>query len=527
MDRSIEKSYTDDSKIPIERIKSRIVICFLYGEPGNYISKKVGSSAALEFLGQFGLFNKPWVLSLLGMSCLAAGVYCCLKRPNSETISHHDVSPIPFKQRNIRHVSSYPFKQPKKNKNLGNTCYFNSALQALYFTKSIRESLYWLQNHFKGNENLKLVNVLYSLMKKADNDEDNTDDLKQVFRAIRNKHDHLMIGNQEDSYQLLLTLIGGVCNEIKTLTADSDELETQKDEHWIDFRNIFTGRFLTVFVYETCPHVELILEDFTSLEIPICDMPKEKINFEQGKMHNALKTIQPYLRQDIKGLQLENGFACFEAVEEFNERDVECNSCSRDNRVCKEEIIARSGKVYKRGLILQPPPVLVLHIERFMENGWNKFEKNTSFVQYPETLDLTPFCSVASTELFENEFLYELYAVIVHKGTVEYGHYYAFVNTSRQCNKEKWDRLIKESRVDEDILRSKLERIFEKNCTKDITKTNDELPKIKSDWYSVSDENIEPVTTEKVLNQNDAYILFYEAKTYTDGDSQTYCCSIS
>lgn len=48
-------------------------------------------------------------------------------------------------------------------------------------------------------------------------------------------------------------------------------------------------------------------------------------------MHNALKTIQTYLRQDIKGLQLENGFACFEAVEEFNERDVECNSCSRGN----------------------------------------------------------------------------------------------------------------------------------------------------------------------------------------------------
>lgn len=488
----------------------------------------VGSNAALEFLRQFGFLNEPWVLpvSLFGLAIFAVGVLCpCRKRQNSETISHvssypckqpeiSHVSSNPFKQRKISHVSSYPFKQPKKNKNLGNTCYFNSALQALYFTKSIRESLDWLQNHFTGNENLKLVNVLNSLMKKADNDEDNTDDLKQVFRAIRNKHNHLMIGNQEDSYQLLITLIGGVCNEIKTLTADSDELETQKDEHWIDFRNIFTGRFLTVFVYETCPHVELILEDFTSLEIPICDMPKEKINFEQGKMHNALKTIQTYLRQDIKGLQLENEFACFEAVEEFNV-DVECNSCSRDNRVCKEEITARSGKVYKRVLILQPPPVLVLHIERFMENGWNEFEKNTSFVQYPETLDLTPFCSVASPELFENEFLYELYAVVVHKGTLEYGHYYAFVNKSRQCNKEKWDRLIKESRVDENILRSKLERIFENNRTEYITKTNDELPKIESDWYYVSDENIETVSTETVLTQNDAYILCYEAKTYT------------
>lgn len=130
-------------------------------------------------------------------------------------------------------------------------------------------------------------------------------------------------------------------------------------------------------------------------------------------------------------------------------------------------------------------------------------------------------------ELFENEFLYELYAVIVHKGTVEYGHYHAFVNTTRQWNKMKWERLIKESRVHEDILRSKLERIFEKKCTANILKTNDKLPKMKSQWYYVSDENIEPVTAKEVLSQNDAYILFYEAKTYTDGYSKAHCCSTS
>lgn len=143
MDRSIEKSYTDDSKIPIERIKSRIVICFLYGEPGNYISKKVGSNAALEFLRQFRFLNEPWVLpvSLFGLTMFAVGMLCpCRKRQNSETISHvssypckqpeiSHVSSNPFKQRKISHVSSYPFKPPKKNKNLGNTCYFNSALQ--------------------------------------------------------------------------------------------------------------------------------------------------------------------------------------------------------------------------------------------------------------------------------------------------------------------------------------------------------------------------------------------------------------
>lgn len=118
--------------------------------------------------------------------------------------------------------------------------------------------------------------------------------------------------------------------------------------------------------------------------------------------------------------------------------------------------------------------------------------------------------------LFKNEFLYELYAVIVHKGTVECGHYHAYVNTTRQCNKEKWERLIKESRYDEDILRSHLKLIFEKEYIKSIPKTNDELPKIEPQWYYVSDENIKSVTEETVLSQSDAYILFYEAKTFTD-----------
>lgn len=132
-------------------------------------------------------------------------------------------------------------------------------------------------------------------------------------------------------------------------------------------------------------------------------------------------------------------------------------------------------------------------------------------------------------ELFKNiEFLYELFAVIVHEGTSECGHYYAFVNTTRQCNKEKWERLIKKSRDDEDKdILSHLKLIFEKEYIESIPKTNDELPKIEPEWYYVSDENIELVTEETVFSQRDAYILFYEAKTYTDGKSETItCCPI-
>lgn len=41
---------------------------------------------------------------------------------------------------------------------------------------------------------------------------------KVQFFKLKFRKKHFMIGNQEDSYELLTTLIGGVCNEIETLT---------------------------------------------------------------------------------------------------------------------------------------------------------------------------------------------------------------------------------------------------------------------------------------------------------------------
>lgn len=54
--------------------------------------------------------------------------------------------------------------------------------------------------------------------------------------------------------------------------------------------------------------------------------------------------------------------------------------------------------------------------------------------------------------------------------------------------------------VDEDILRSKLECIFEEKCVENIMKINDELLKIELDWYFVSDENIVLEMMKMVLN---------------------------
>jgi len=75
-----------------------------------------------------------------------------------------------------------------------------------------------------------------------------------------------------------------------------------------------------------------------------------------------------------------------------------------------------------------------------------------------ENLSISP--SINSAELTNSEISYELYGVIVHEGTTENGHYIA------HCKQE-------------------------------------------NQWYAFNDENVSMIETEKVLNNKNAYILFY------------------
>ena len=84
-----------------------------------------------------------------------------------------------------------------------------------------------------------------------------------------------------------------------------------------------------------------------------------------------------------------------------------------------------------------------------------------------------------------NGVLYELYAVIVHEGSINCGHYYAYVNSLRKHDEERWPATLNREVIP--------------------------APKLISpNWYKVSDEIISDATKEEVLNNKNAYILFYE-----------------
>lgn len=126
------------------------------------------------------------------------------------------------------------------------------------------------------------------------------------------------------------------------------------------------------------------------------------------------------------------------------------------------------------------------------------------------------------------DYLYELYAVIVHDGTLHRGHYYAYVNVTRKHDQEKWHlHLSGPSVANETTLKSKVETFLKEmhnkvelentdilsDSDRNLRKSNSTVrDEIDSNWFYVSDETVKKVPEKDVLSHNDAYILFYEAQ---------------
>ena len=70
----------------------------------------------------------------------------------------------------------------------------------------------------------------------------------------------------------------------------------------------------------------------------------------------------------------------------------------------------------------QPPNILILSLQRI--NGRTK-RKNNCMVEFPEILDIQKFIDADCKHYNENE--YVLYGVGNHSGTINFGHYYAYI----------------------------------------------------------------------------------------------------
>lgn len=159
-----------------------------------------------------------------------------------------------------------------------------------------------------------------------------------------------------------------------------------------------------------------------------------------------------------------------------------------------------SKKSTKQVMFAKPPKCLCLHISRSAFHTSGAVYKNTCQVTFPESLDLTPYCtnshlkvnpdmpisgpqeSTSNTIDQQRKYQYRLMSTIVHYGSHNFGHFIAY--------------------------KRRLERCGCRQCLS-TSSTKPASEPCQNDWYRVSDEKVDTCSIQDVLKAN-PYMLIYE-----------------
>lgn len=186
-----------------------------------------------------------------------------------------------------------------------------------------------------------------------------------------------------------------------------------------------------------------------------------------------------------------------------------CENCSEIKRKKtgdKKAVVYSNAS--KQLLIFSPPAVLTLHLKRFQQ-VITSLKKVNRFVEFPLTLDLTPYCSSACLILphmssVKDEILYSLYGIVEHSGHLRSGHYTAYVKISKRTLNRFFMNELPLAQCDLEQLLRKFSKTNSSNDNVETTDTDEERQ-----WFYISDSLVREVS-EAVVLKCQAYLLFYE-----------------
>ncbi|CAD8143064.1 unnamed protein product [Paramecium octaurelia] len=383
-------------------------------------------------------------------------------------------------------------------KNLGNTCYFNSAIHCLSHTQPLLD--YMLSRVFEKeiNRNSKLgskgqvtecfAQLLSDIWKDErsigmstiiqgndakDKSKDNQMKQKQyenwvdplrLLLLIQKYSKRFEIGQQEDCQELLSYLLDMIhedlnrCKKkenIKEKDYTGEPKEEWAAESWGEHLKInksivvdlFQGQLKSQVECKSCHYRSHKWEPFLFLNLPIKQQKQQQQQQQQQ---------QSFLSKSLGSSQLKQDITCelTECLDQFQQDETiqwKCPKC-QETRDCKKGI-----RIWKL------PNILIIHLKRF-EYGTKSTGKITQKVNFPlNQLDMSPYC------FQQNDTVYNLYAVAQHHGSLQYGHYVS----------------ICKHRVD-------------------------------NQWYMYNDDAVLKIQDpEKVIVDSQAYVLFYQKQTET------------
>ncbi|KAJ3256323.1 Ubiquitin carboxyl-terminal hydrolase 45 [Boothiomyces macroporosus] len=245
-----------------------------------------------------------------------------------------------------------------------------------------------------------------------------------------------------------------------------------------------------------------VTQQMTTLSISTnAALPREKVELIRKilKTDPILINSNPTISQcvakffDIEVLENDNGFVCENCAKDKREEtmsditisrtpsDMSMDSCGAvveaESQVQEKDSVSVETvytRAFKRYMLYTPPRVLVLHMKRFSQKG-NKVSKVNNHVTFEEEIDISEFVAPPLPSDQKNgrqlqSCNYRLYAVIVHSGTMNGGHYVAYIRKqSASGEKVSWqycsDSLVRFTNWDE-VARCKPYMLFYENYNK-------------------------------------------------------------
>lgn len=287
--------------------------------------------------------------------------------------------------------------------NLGNRCFMNSVIQCLSNTPKLTDFFLSgnvvkeMDNMVDKNSNESRVVIGWNNLIKNMWEYNQLIKPKTIIDLISKIVPKYRLLSQQDSHEFLIYLLDilhrGMAYEIDveikgTIKKENDKLMKNYLENWKSFYEkqysqmieIFYGMFYNRIACQNCDFSESVFEPYNTLSLSI-PLSTNKIGLE---------------------FCLDNYFNNNESIPSWC-----CEKCKQNG--CTKEVNFWSV-----------PNYLIIHLKRFTNSG----DKINTHIDFPiENLDLTKYISNRKGD--PNNYIYSLYAVNYHSGSLNSGHYWS------------------------------------------------------------------------------------------------------